>query len=89
MNIEEFKKEERLTKRLARMGVCSRRMAEKLIEKGLIRVDGKVIEKNCLVTSANLIQVSSKSGVYTPVKENTKIWLFNKPREMVTTHYDP
>ena len=32
MNIEEFKKAERLTKRLARMGVCSRRMAEKLIE---------------------------------------------------------
>ena len=31
MNIEEFSKEERLTKRLARMGVCSRRMAEKLI----------------------------------------------------------
>ena len=89
MNIEEFKKEERLTKRLARMGVCSRRMAEKLIEKGMVKVDGVLIEKNMLVSSANLIQVSAKSGVYTPVKENTRIWLFNKPREMVTTHYDP
>ena len=55
MNIEEFKKEERLTKRLARMGVCSRRMAEKLIEKGMVKVDGKIIEKNMLVSSANLI----------------------------------
>ena len=71
------------------MGVCSRRMAEKLIEKGMIKVDGVLIEKNMLVSSANLIQVSAKSGVYTPVKENTRIWLFNKPREMVTTHYDP
>ena len=31
-NVEEFNKPERVTKRLARMGICSRRMAEKLIE---------------------------------------------------------
>jgi len=31
-NIEEFSKTERLSKRLSRMGVCSRRMAEKLID---------------------------------------------------------
>ena len=55
----------------------------------MIKVDGKVIEKNMLVSSANLIQVSAKTGVYTPVKENTRIWLFNKPRNMVTTHHDP
>ena len=54
-NIEEFRKEERLTKRLARMGICSRRMAEKLIERGMIQVDGKKVEKNCLVSNANLI----------------------------------
>ena len=71
------------------MGVCSRRMAEKLIERGMIKVDGKRVKQNMPVTSANLIQVSSKTGIYTPVKENTRIWLFNKPRELVTTHYDP
>lgn len=27
--------------------------------------------------------------MYTPVKENTRVWLFHKPREMVTTHFDP
>ena len=27
--------------------------------------------------------------MYTPVKENTKIWLFHKPRKMMTTHFDP
>lgn len=31
-NVEEFTKPERVSKRLARMGICSRRMAEKLIE---------------------------------------------------------
>ena len=55
----------------------------------MVKVDKKVIDKNCLVTSANLIQIGAKTGMYTPVKENTRIWLFHKPREMVTTHYDP
>lgn len=27
--------------------------------------------------------------MYTPVKQDTKIWLFHKPRNMVTTHFDP
>ena len=27
--------------------------------------------------------------MYTPVKEGTRIWLYHKPREMITTHYDP
>ena len=31
-NVEEFTKPERVSKRLSRMGICSRRMAEKLIE---------------------------------------------------------
>ena len=55
----------------------------------MVKVDKKVVSENVPVTSANLIQVAAKSGLYTPVKENTRIWLFNKPREMVTTHYDP
>ena len=42
-NVEEFVKPERVTKRLARMGICSRRMAERLIEQGMIKVDGQVI----------------------------------------------
>ena len=88
-NIDEFSKAERLSKRLSRMGVCSRRQAEKLIEQGMVKVDKKVVDKNCLVTSANLIQIGAKTGMYTPVKENTRIWLFHKPRDMVTTHYDP
>jgi 23S rRNA pseudouridine2605 synthase len=37
---------ERLSKRLSRLGICSRREAEKLIEQGMIKVDGKVISNN-------------------------------------------
>ena len=72
------------------MGICSRRTAEKLIDKGMIKVDNQVVDSNVPVTSASLIQVSGKQGGYiTPVKENTRIWLYHKPREMVTTHFDP
>jgi 23S rRNA pseudouridine2605 synthase len=88
-NVDEFTKAERVSKRLSRMGICSRRVAEELIERGMIKVDGKIIKDNMKVTNENLLQVSSKTGVYTPVKENTRIWLFHKPMNMVTTHHDP
>ena len=52
-------------------------------------LDGKKVDSNVPVSSTNLIQVSAKTGMYTPVKENTRIWLFNKPQQLVTTHYDP
>lgn len=41
VTVEHFDRTERLSKRLARMGVASRRQAEKLIQQGLIYVDGK------------------------------------------------
>ncbi|CDW78035.1 ribosomal large subunit pseudouridine synthase b [Stylonychia lemnae] len=87
-NVDEFVKPERVSKRLARMGICSRRVAEKLIEQGMIRVDGQQIDQNMQVTNQNLLQISAKTGIYTPVKENTRIWLYHKPRGMVTTHAD-
>ena len=36
-----------------------------------------------------MIKVGAKTGMYTPMKENTRIWVYHKPREMVTTHFDP
>lgn len=54
----------------------------------MVKVDGKLIEDNRSVSNQNLIQISAKTGMYTPVKENSKIWLFHKPQNMVTTHYD-
>jgi len=55
----------------------------------MVKVDGKKVDFNAPVSNSNLIQVSSKTGMYTPIKENTRIWLFNKPQRLVTTHYDP
>jgi 23S rRNA pseudouridine2605 synthase len=54
-NVAEFQKPERVSKRLSRMGICSRRVAEKLIEQGMVQVDGKIIKENVSVTNANLL----------------------------------
>ena len=61
------------------MGVCSRRQAELMIERKMVKVDGKVVDSNVPVNNLNLIQVGAKTGMYTPIKENTRIWLYNKP----------
>lgn len=87
--IKDFNKTERLSKRLARLGVASRRMSEKLIARGMIFVDGKQVTSNVAVNDSNDIKVAAKTGIYTPVKENTRIWLFHKPKKMMTTHFDP
>ena len=55
----------------------------------MIYVDGKRLDKNTLVNNKSHIQIKAKTGMYTPYKENTRIWLYHKPRHLVTTHYDP
>lgn len=54
-NIADFNKTERLSKRLARMGVCSRRQAERLISLNMVKVDGTVVDSNVPVTSTSHI----------------------------------
>jgi 23S rRNA pseudouridine2605 synthase len=78
---------ERIAKRLARAGICSRREAERLIEAGQVRVNGKKISSPALnVIPEDQIIVSGK-----PVAEaaKTQIWLYHKPAGLVTTHKDP
>ena len=78
---------ERIAKRLARAGVCSRRDAERLIEAGRVSVDGKVLTSPALnVTDANVIKVDGK-----PIEaaEETRIWRYHKPAGVLTTAKDP
>jgi len=41
------------------------------MSEGMVKVDGNVVSKNILVSAANNIQIGSKTGVNTPLKENT------------------
>lgn len=78
---------ERIAKVLARAGLCSRREAEEWIVAGRVAVDGKVLATPAFtVTGKNRITVDGK---VLPVKERTRLWLFHKPRGLVTTTHDP
>jgi 23S rRNA pseudouridine2605 synthase len=83
----ETEKGERIAKRLARAGLCSRREAERWIEAGRVAVDGTVLTTPAvLVTAASWITVDGK-----PVAgpEKTRLWRYHKPRGVVTTERDP
>lgn len=78
---------ERLAKRIAQAGICSRRDAEKLILDGRVSVDGVVILTPAInVGDANVILVD---GNILSVKPKPRLWGFYKPAGLITTHKDP
>ncbi|PCJ97876.1 MAG: pseudouridine synthase [Zetaproteobacteria bacterium] len=83
---EEKHKGERIAKRMARAGVCSRRDAERWIAEGRVKVNGKKIDSPALnVTQDDKIMVDGK---VLPSKEQTRLFLYHKPPGLVTTHKD-
>jgi 23S rRNA pseudouridine2605 synthase len=78
---------ERIAKRLARAGLCSRREAERWIADGRVRVDGKVLTTPAVtVTAKSRIQVDGKP---LPEAEPAQLWRLHKAKGLVTTHRDP
>ncbi len=85
MSTEE-QKPERIAKRLARAGVCSRRDAERLILEGRVKLNGEILASPAQnVTEADQIEVD---GNPVGAKEPTRLWRYHKPRGLVTTHKD-
>lgn len=79
--------EERIAKRIARAGICSRRDAEKLIAEGRVTLNGeKVTTPATKVDAYSLITVNGKQLAE---PEPARLWRFHKPAGLVTTHKDP
>ncbi len=78
---------ERIAKRLARAGLCSRRDAERWIAEGRVAVNGKVLSSPAAtVTAADHIAVDGKP---LPEAEHTRLWRYHKKAGLMTTHKDP
>jgi 23S rRNA pseudouridine2605 synthase len=78
---------ERIAKAIARAGLASRREAEAWIAAGRVAVNGKVIASPALnVTPADEIAVD---GSPLPARERTRLFLYHKPRGLVTSQADP
>ncbi|MFA5592834.1 MAG: pseudouridine synthase [Micavibrio sp.] len=79
-------KGERIAKRMARAGLCSRREAEKWIEAGRVAVNGNILTSPAMaVTDDDEITID---GQRLAGKEKTRLFLYHKPAGLVTTARD-
>jgi 23S rRNA pseudouridine2605 synthase len=78
---------ERIAKVVSRAGLASRRDAEEWITQGRVSVNGRVINSPALDVTAN--DAITVDGKPLPPRERTRLFMFHKPRGLMTTHADP
>ena len=77
---------ERIAKRIARAGICSRREAETLILAGRVKLNGKILDTAaCIVAAKDRIEVDDKR---IPTAEPSRLWRYYKPRGLVVSNRD-
>lgn len=77
---------ERLQKRIANLGYCSRRKAEELILKGKVEVNGETVTK--LGTTVKRGDIITVEGNILDNSKSYEYYLLNKPKGVVTTTND-
>ena len=78
---------QRIAKVMARAGVCSRREAEAWIAEGRVSVNGEVLKSPAFnVSETDDVRVDGKPLA---AAERTRLFLFHKPKGLVTTARDP
>jgi 23S rRNA pseudouridine2605 synthase len=78
---------QRIAKAIARAGLCSRRDAEGWIAAGRVSVNGQILTSPAVnVTERDEIRVD---GAPLVERERTRLFLFHKPRGLLTTARDP
>lgn len=78
---------ERIAKRMARAGLCSRRDAERWIFEGRVTIDGEVLTTPAIIVTDKMdIRVDGKPLNKAP---SPRVWVYHKPAGLLTTHHDP
>ncbi len=76
----------RVAKVIAQSGHCSRREAEDLITEGRVQVNGVTITTPATFITDHSIKVDGK---LISAKQPVRLWLFHKPKAIITTSKDP
>jgi 23S rRNA pseudouridine2605 synthase len=78
---------ERVAKAIARAGLGSRRQAETWIAAGRVAINGAIVATPAInVTTADRVTIDGKP---LPARERTRLFLYHKPRGLMTTNTDP
>jgi 23S rRNA pseudouridine2605 synthase len=78
---------DRIARVVARAGLCSRREAETWVLAGRVAVNGATLTSPAVnVSPGDSVTVDGKP---LPAAEPTRLWLYHKPRGLVTTARDP
>lgn len=80
-------KGERIARRLARAGLCSRREAEGWIAAGRVAVDGRVLDGPAVLVGAGSRVTVDGKPVAGPARR--RMWRYHKPRGEICTDRDP
>ena len=83
LNLMSEKQSVRINKYLSEAGFCSRREADKLIDAGAVKINGKIPEMRTKVFSEDVVTVNGRE---IKRKESEHIYIaFNKPVGIVCT----
>ncbi|WGM31338.1 pseudouridine synthase [Brevundimonas sp. NIBR11] len=83
----EPKRTERIAKAMARAGIASRREVERLIGLGKVAVNGRILDTPATLVSRD--DVITVDGKPIAAAQATRVWRYNKPVGLLTSHKDP
>ncbi|CAN0154037.1 unnamed protein product, partial [Ectocarpus sp. 12 AP-2014] len=79
----------RLSRRIARSGIASRREAERMVEAGVVMVNGATVQTPALnVGPLDIVKVNGKV-LERPESHTPKLWMVHKMRNELVTRDDP
>ena len=82
-----IEKKERIAKKMADAGLCSRREAERWILAGRVQVNGKILKTPaCVVGNVDVVLVDGKPLAQ---KGQTRVWMYHKPAGLIVSAHDP